>query len=132
MSKGIADNAITLSSEEDAGATVKPAKKSKVKQAKQAVLKAMTLNKGKFKYVPVDSSDDEACTVDAAPPTNNDVAMMLLTTNGPQSNDDYQGPRGSARPTPLSRLTSLKSLPFSHGCLMHTVSLYDFSQRVIR
>ena len=73
ISKGTADNAIVLSSEEDMGIVVKPAKKSK---AKLATLKVMMLNKGTLKYVPVDnSSDDEAgpafivaCMADVAPP----------------------------------------------------------------
>ena len=74
MSKGTADDVIVLSSEEDVGIVVKPAKKSK---AKLATLKVMMLNKGTLKYVvPVNnSSDNEAgpafivtCMADVAPP----------------------------------------------------------------
>ncbi|KAI9571059.1 hypothetical protein HD554DRAFT_2169420 [Boletus coccyginus] len=119
MSKGTTDNAITLSSEEDIGGVVKPAKKSK---AKPATLKVTTLNKGKSKYVLVDSSDDEACTADAAPPTNDDVGMTLLTTNGLQIKDDYlaPGPEGKHKanaivPSHVSKKPALQPrMPDAH------------------
>ena len=120
MSKGTADNAITLSSEEDTGTVVKPAKKSK---ARPATLKATTLNKGKSKYVPIDSSDDEACTADAAPPTNDDARTTLLATNGHQSKDDYlaPGPEGKRKanaivPSHASKKPALQPrMPDAHG-----------------
>lgn len=127
-SKAISDDVISLSSEGDTGAVIKPAKNSK---GKPATSKATMLNKGKSKYIPVDdSSNDEAGptftvarTADAAPPTNGDVTPLLPTTNGLQSEDDYQapGPEGKRKantivPSHISKKPALQPWkPDAHG-----------------